>query len=469
MSSIIRGAGLGLALGLTACIPPNVDSTQCPDAATCPEPPPLDEKVAKADLDRAISALAKAEADGRLDPKECKDVTTTFRAAYQKKQPATANALFNAGVVWERCGNTDEAKAAYRDTIAARSDHSGAHNNLGVLQWNTGELREAAKSFQRAVDADANSPAARNNLAAALRHRYLSGKATDDFDQAELALRNALAVDSDNATSHENLARLYYDRGRAGERSYLLLAKLVVSQGTKILERNKQPSAELANIHGLLLMEDDNQVMALRAFKRATQIDPDHPEAHLNIAMIALRFRDYATAEQSLVKALDNRQHRQNVTALLGLGVAQRGLRRYDDAEKTLVRARKIDDRDPRALYNLGILYHEHIAPNRSAMADPGKGPNKGKVKFNDKPYLDAKRFFDRFAKAAKGRFPQEVADARQRIASIDQFLEDIKALEDLEREQAKLEALMKAQQQEERERLLDLERRAKQAASQGT
>lgn len=460
MSSTLRGASLGLALALAACTHTIIDPLVDPVP-----PPPLDEEQAQAELDHAITALAKAEADGRLDKKECREVTDTFRAAYEKDQPATANALFDAGVVWERCGDPEQAKAAYRDTIAAKPDHCGAHNNLGVLQWNAGQRSAATESFQRAVKADAGSPAARNNLAASLRERYVHSKSSEDFDKAELSLRNALAVDSDNATSHENLARLYYDRGRAGERSYLLLARLVVTQGTRILAEKGEPSAELANIHGLLLMEDDDQVMALRAFKEATTIDPDHSEAHLNIAMIALRFRDYATAEQSLQKALKDRQHRDDVTALLGLGVAQRGLRRYDDAEKTLVRAREVDDRDPRALYNLGILYHEHIAPNRSSVADPGKGT----VRFDDKPYLDAKRFFERFAKAAKDRYPQEVADARQRMASIDQFLQDIKDLEDLQRQQEKMEALMKRQQQEERERLLDLERRARQASSQGT
>lgn len=96
--------------------------------------------------------------------------------------------------------------------------------------------------------------------------------------RAESALRNALAVDSDNAVSHENLARLYYDRGRLHERSYLLLSKLVVTQATRVLEQRGTPSAELHNLHGLLLMEDGDQVSALRAFRKATEVDPEHAQ-----------------------------------------------------------------------------------------------------------------------------------------------------------------------------------------------
>ncbi len=456
MTSIVRRASVLLALGLGACT-----QTIVP-----PQPPtPFDEEQAEAELAEAVALLEQAEADGRLDPEECTSVTTAFRAAHDPKQPATANALFNAGVVWERCGDPAQAKTAYADTIAANDGHSGAHNNLGVLQWNAGKRKAAAASFESAVQADATSPSARNNLAAALRVRYLESNESGDFERAELALRNALAVDSDNPVSLENLARLYYDRGRAQDRSYLLLAGLVITQGNRVLEEQSRPSAELYNLHGLLLMEDGDQVAALRAFKKATTIDDAHSEAHLNIAMIALRFRDYATAEASLDKALRDQRHEADVTALLGLGVAQRGQRRYDDAEKTLVRAQQLDTGDPRALYNLGILYHEHIAPTRSQVVTDEA---KGEVAFDDEPYLDARRFFERFAKTAGGRYPKEVADANMRVASIDQFLEDIKELGELEKERQRMEALMIQQQEEERQRLLDIEAKAK-AAAQGT
>lgn len=470
MPSFLRGGAL-LGLCLAACT-----RTTPPSLPPSVEPPPVDVVAVEAQLAEAAALLARAESDGRLEPSECTEVTAAFRATYDPAHPETAQGLFDAGVVWERCGNRDEALAAYRQTITVAPEHAGAHNNLGVLQWAAGDRAAAAASFERAVKADPAAPGPRNNQAAALRERYLKSGSPDDFARAELSLRNALAVDSDNPVSHENLARLYYDRGRLHDRSYLLLSKLVVTQATRVLEQRGTPSAELHNLHGLLLMEDGDQVSALRAFRRATEIDPDHAEAHLNVAMIALRFRDYATAEQSLTQALGDRRHERDVTALLGLGVAQRGLRRYHDAEQTLVHTQEVDGEDPRALYNLGLLYHEHIAPAHTQQSDaeaidggpPSSSPPASKA-FDDAPYLDARRHFERFVARAGTQHPEEVADARMRIASIDRFLADVKALAALQEEVDRAEAEAKRQLEKEHQRLLEVERRAKQAQAQAS
>ena len=139
---------------------------------------------------------------------------------------------------------------------------------------------------------------------------------------AELGFRAAIYADDwgpalDLASRHligpyENLARLYYDRGRLEDKSYLLLADLVITQAlAKAKDGTLAQSADIYNIKGLLFMEQDNQVDALRAFKKAVEIQPRHADAHMNIALVAIRFRDYATAEKSVEIALaDRRQNR---------------------------------------------------------------------------------------------------------------------------------------------------------------
>ena len=171
-----------------------------------------------------------------------------------------------------------------------------------------------------------------------------------------------LAVDSGNQLAYENLARLYYDRGRLKDKSYLLLAGLVIDQANRVLKKDNVESADLYNLRGLLLMQNDDQVNALRAFQKAAELDPQHADVHMNIALIAIRFRDYKTAEESLTVALKDQRQKKNIEAYLGLGVAQRGLRKYSEAEKSFKKAMDMSKSDPRPLYNLGILYHEHIA-----------------------------------------------------------------------------------------------------------
>jgi tRNA 2-selenouridine synthase len=51
-------------------------------------------------------------------------------------------------------------------------------------------------------------------------------------------------------------------------------------------------------------MQQDNQVDALKAFKKAVVVDRDHADANRNIGFIAIRFRDYVNAEKAFDTAL---------------------------------------------------------------------------------------------------------------------------------------------------------------------
>ena len=88
--------------------------------------------------------------------------------------------------------------------------------------------------------------------------------------------------------------------GRLKDKSYLLLSNLVVTQALRVLKDEGEESSEIYNLKGLLLMQDDNQVDALKAFKKAVEVEPQHVDANLNIAFIAIRFRDFDTAAKSL-------------------------------------------------------------------------------------------------------------------------------------------------------------------------
>jgi Flp pilus assembly protein TadD len=277
------------------------------------------------------------------------------------------------------------------------------------------------------------------------------------FTDAEKTLQTVLALDSSNQIAYENLARLYYDRGRLKDKSYLLLAGLVIKQANEVLKQSNIESADLYNLSGLLLMERDDQVAALRAFKKAAEINPKHADAHMNMALIAIHFRDYKTAEESLAIAVKDPRQKSNVEAYIGLGVAQRGLRKYKDAETSFKKAMDMSKSDPRPLYNLGILYHEHIAATQEG-------------EFDKTPYNTAKDYYNKFVAKAGGQAPygKQVDDAKSRVTAIDQLFKDIEEMKKLEEEQKKLAELEKKQQEEEKKRLLDLEAKAKAAAGGG-
>lgn len=410
---------------------------------------------AKAAFQKVAERYENAKKSGKLSAAQCDDLSKAFKKVYGQYGAEMTVAWFNSAAVWEECGDIEKAEQIYLEITKKVPKYDLAYNNLGVIYWNRSQEQKALDYFKKAVEANPLTRAPRNNLAAALRNKYSASAAQQaDFEKAEREIQTVLAVDSNNQLAYENLARLYYDRGRLKDKSYLLLADLVTTQATAVLKKADQESADIYNIKGLLFMQEDNQIEALRAFKKAAEINPNHADAHMNIAMISLRFRDYKQAETSLSIALKDKRQKKNIETYLGLGVAQRGLRKYKEAEESFKKAASIDSKDPRPLYNLGILYQEHIA---TAQDD-----------FSKKPYETAKDYFNKFAAKAGGskEYAEAVADAKQRITSIDQLFKDIEEMKKLEEEAKRLEELQKKQEEEERKRLLELEEKARKAAA---
>lgn len=462
MKNLQRLAGLAaLGLALTAGACKNKDNkTVSPGGATAAEAALNPEKAsaeAKADFDKVVKRYASATAEGAsLSKSQCADIADAFMKVYKEHGKQMTVAWFNAGAVYDECGDVEKAEGVYKDVIAKVPKYDLSYNNLGVIFWNRRQEKRALDYFKKAVDANPATRAPRNNLAASLRNKYSQNPQQSDFDKAERDLQTVLAVDSGNRLAYENLARLYYDRGRLKDKSYLLLADLVIYQANQVLRKFDEnfKSPDLYNLKGLIYMERDNQVDALRSFKAAAEVNPKHSDANMNIAMISIRFRDYKQAEESIQIAMKAGRQKKNVEAYIGLGVAQRGLRKYKESEQAFKKATELDGKDPRPLYNLGILYQEHIA---TAQED-----------FSKKPYETAKDYFRKFSSKAGGakEFSDKVADAKSRIEGIDQLFKDIEEMKKLEAEAKKLEELMKKQEAEERNRLLDIEAKAKAAAA---
>jgi len=454
--------GLTLAAGGACGDKKNGKGTNAPgDAGGAAAAAAIDPTKATAEAKKDFAAVAeryaKAKASGSLSKGQCEDFAKAFEKVYRDHGQQMTVAYFNAGAVWDECGDTKKAEEIYLAVTKAVPKYDLSYNNLGVIYWNRGDESKALDYFKKAVDANIATRAPRNNLAAALRDKYTNSPDAKAFADAEKMLQTVLAVDSSNQLAYENLARLYYDRGRLKDKSYLLLAGLVIDQANRVLKQENIESADLFNLQGLLLMERNDQVAALRAFKKAAEINPKHADAHMNMALIAINFRDYKTAEDSLTVAVKDARQKNNPEAYLGLGVAQRGLRKYKEAESSFKKAMDMAKSDPRPLYNLGILYHEHIAATQEG-------------EFDKTPYNTAKDYYNKFVAKAGGQAPyaKQVDDAKNRVTAIDQLFKDIEEMKKLEEEQKKLMELEKKQQEEEKQRLLDLEAKAKAAAGGG-
>lgn len=435
---------------------PSPPSGSCVD---CVDPDDL-VRLSPAELEVRLTQLRREWNQAAGDdpsPQACDRFARAYASLADLDGKSVAVARFNAGVVRSACDQPQRAAALYRTVVddrhATKPLKASALNNMGIAEIEAGRLELGRETLEKAIEVDPLSPAPRTNLAAVLQRQ--SGGSDASFAAAERQLQNALALASDDRAAFENLAQLYYVRGRDSDPAYLMLADLVVTQGLRVLERNGAASAALLNVRGLIFAERDDPHRALRAFDAAIDVEPRHAQAHLNRAMIALRLRDFSTARDSLQVASGDPQYADQADLLLAMGVAYRGLRQYDDARQAFEQAHAKAG-DPRGLYNLGLLFHEHIAPN-AADYDPDQ-------------YERAQRYYRKFTAAASERKDLRVAvsDAKRRDKQIKELFDAIRINREIEAEAAKLEALEMKRRAEEKKRLLDLERRAKEAAQGG-
>ncbi len=467
MRNLTKILGIGLlAISLSACGDKGKKDTKNPGGTTTNGPggktvdPTKASAEAKEDFAKAVAVYKSAKSDGKLSGGDCEKAANAFAQVYKDHGKQMAVAQFNVGAVWHECGDTEKAEKVYREAMAKNPKYDLPYNNLGVLYWKKGQESKALDMFRKGVEANKRqATAARNNVAGLARNVFLTNKSAEAFKEAETSIQTVLALDSNNQVAYENLARLYYDRGILKDKSYLVLANLVVNQGIRVLKEQKIESAELYNLNGLLILEQDDQVNALKSFKEAVRVAPNHAEANLNIAFISIRFRDYAQAEKSLEIALKDPQYKKNIEAHIALGVAQRGLKKLKDAEKSYNKAAKIDSGDPRPYYNLGVLYQEHLAVTDDIDEEGQK-----------KAWNTAKKHYNKFISMAGSNkdMAEKVLVAKDSIANIDESFDIMKEMKRLEAEAAKMAKLQEEADRKERERLLKLEQQAMDAANSG-
>jgi hypothetical protein len=237
------------------------DNQEIKDASQAKVP----DEEAKAQFTTVYAKYIEARKDGTLSEAECTSIAKGFDEVYESNKSSMLVSRFNVGAVWEECGDMEKAVKIYEE-LGGKNFHL-ALNNLGVLEWNKGNTAKALDFFKKSVEADKKQAfSARNNLAAAHRDRYADKLSQEDFDTAEKQIQNVLAVDTSNKIAYENLARLYYDRGRLKDPSYLVLSNLVVTQALRVLDKEGNQSADIWNLKGLLFMQESNQIDALKAF-----------------------------------------------------------------------------------------------------------------------------------------------------------------------------------------------------------
>lgn len=451
-------------------------------------------KEAAANFDRALQAFIEHDRKQDWNEGSCKEVAEMFDSASAEQKSMTgrglAEAAYNAGLSYQRCGKDDQARAKFEEATQIDSGFHRARAQLALYDYQrTNDLDGTISRLDQIIrEAKFQNAEALVSLAALQMERdsdRADGDGKDDLERAHKNLQRALAVDDTYMPAFNQLAVYYLEqarkkaggkvKSRRGKRGMevsgakkaevneqqLDLAALVASQA----QRKNPNYAPIHNTTGLIQVELKNFNGAVKSFSRARQLDPKFFEAHMNYAAVNLSFRGFQEAEKAYREALKLRP--KEYEAYLGLALAIRGQindsnfdKNVAEAQKILDEAKKIDSSRPETYYNEAILTHEFRAKRAGDKAIPIL--EKAAAQYQD--FVNKAGDDPVFAAAVK-RSNERIQDIRDTI----QFLKEGQEAERAAEEARKAaEAERKAQEEAEKKAAAEAAKAAPPAAPAG-
>ena len=271
-----------------------------------------------------------------------------FEQAFQA-DPAAAFAGVNAGLLRERMGDDDAARALYGKVLDRTPTFFPAAQDLVRLDARRGRAADAEADLRARLTKDPDTVALRNGLAEAL---LAQGK----VDAAEDAARQALKLEEKNVPAMVNLATAYARKKR------FELAKMVLDNARQVDDRD----ATIWNRLGFVQLSLGDRAQALECFRTAAALRPDYPEAHANYGALLADAEDFGNAAAELEQAVKYAPG--SAVAWMNLGNAYRGLKEFDKAEEAYRKALQLDPKLTAANYNLAILFLDGDKPGMPAL-----------------------------------------------------------------------------------------------------
>lgn len=386
MRKILMSAALLLAIGCGDKKPPVTPQGGDPNAPASASASPEVKNQFQAALDQFVDHDRKN--DWNADT--CAAMAKVFldaNEANKKGGKELPEAVYNAGLAYQRCSNDAEAKKYFTQALALDPKSHRAKTQLALYAYKEGgdaALESTIAALQQAVlDAEFQNTEALVNLAALQMKRGGASKGTgceNDLDCAKKNIQRALAVDDGFMPAFNQLAIYYLERakekvgrskgpvataGRKKEKKIdqqqLELAALVCSQA--IRKNPKYPA--IHNTAGLIQVELGNINSAVSSFKTASDLDPGFFEAQMNYAAVNLSFRGFKNAEDAYRSALKIKPN--DYDAHLGLALALRGQINDSNFDANIKAAQEELDKAKAAApdraetyYNTGILTQEY-------------------------------------------------------------------------------------------------------------
>lgn len=412
-----------------------------------------------------LETMAKHDKAGDWNESTCDETAKLFLDAADEQGDKTfSEAIYNAGLAYQRCKKTAEAKKLFQQVLDKNGKFHQARVQIALYSFaESGEknVDEAITQMRQAAitDAQFKNVEALVNLAMLYMKRgnnVADNDGANDYQRAKKYIQSALAVDDGFMPAFNQLALYYLNsaKQKAGrdtkkktatnagkekkiDTQALELAALVCSQAI----RKNARYAPIHNTAGMINVELGNLNGAVGSFNTARTLDPDFYEAQMNYAAVNLQFRGFEQAEQAYRAAVKMKPN--DYDAHLGLALALRGQindanfdKMVADASAELDAAKKIAPDRPETYYNEAILTQEYKAKSGGKEAEGALNA--------------AKALFGQFIQKAGSatEFADAVKRAKERVTEIDQIIEFNRQTE-AERKASEAEMRQKQAEQE--------------------
>lgn len=246
------------------------------------------------------------------------------------------------GIACHQAGDLEAAAAAYGEILKAAPGHADALHLTGLIAHQRGDQASAVSSISKAIDMDGNVALYHANLGRVL-------KASGNNEGAVEAFRHAVQLEPNTASLHADLASALLGAGDAD-----------AARARANLALEIDPNSGEAQVNlGLALQElyGPANEDAVRAFRRAIELAPQLPGAHLGLGLALHEEGDRAGAEAAYRQAIALNPG--FIEAHCNLGNLARDALAFDDAVAHYGRALEIDPIQPQVWGNLAVVLQE--------------------------------------------------------------------------------------------------------------
>lgn len=263
----------------------------------------------------------------------------------QSQHPDVAVIHYNLGNAFALLGRTDEARRAWIRATEVEPGYARAWVNLGVLNARNGRPDLALASYQSGLR---YAPEALELHAAAVGALREQRRHEEAIAQA----RAAMKINSKDIRIYNELALVYLDTNK------LDLARFVLEKALSEIE-GAAGDAQLHASLGQVFYRQGYPGNALESFKKALDIDPMQATALQFLGSYHLDNRAYADAAPLWERVCGLMPS--EAGPRLNLGIAYRGLGRYEDAKRSYEEALRLDPKNPEPYRNLAVLYGDYM------------------------------------------------------------------------------------------------------------